>query len=93
MAEEFRHNESASKYEVTIDGEFAGEARYTLRGNEAAFDHTYVPRQFGGQGVAGRLVRYAMDDIRAKGEWKVRPVCSYVVGWFGKHPEYSDLLA
>lgn len=93
MAEEFSHNESDHRYEVSIDGEFAGEARYTLRGNVAEFDHTNVAEQFGGRGVAGRLVRFAMDDVRAQGEWKVRPACSYVIGWFGKHPEYADLLA
>ena len=34
-----------------------------------------------------------MDDIRAAGEWKVRASCSYVVRWFGQHPEYGELLA
>lgn len=93
MAEEFSHNEADHRYVASIDGEFAGEARYTLRGDVAEFDHTFVPQQFGGRGVAGRLVQFAMDDVRAKAEWTVRPACSYVISWFGKHPDYSDLLA
>ncbi|MFT4110046.1 GNAT family N-acetyltransferase, partial [Propionicimonas sp.] len=77
----------------TVDGRFAGEAHYTVRDGVAAFDHTMVPSEFGGRGVAGRLVQHAMDEVRAAGEWKVRPVCSYVGFWFDRHPEYADLLA
>ena len=92
MAEEFRHNRGASQFEVTIDGAPAGETHYRLADGVAYFDHTEVPPAFGGRGVAGRLVQYAMDEIRSAGEWKVRATCSYVVRWFGQHPEYADLL-
>lgn len=93
MAEDFTHDSSAHRFEVHVDGRFAGEAHYTLTGDVAAFDHTMVPSEFGGQGVAGRLVQHAMDEVRAAGEWKVRPVCSYVVWWFRRHPDYADLIA
>jgi len=52
-----------------------------------------VSPAFGGRGVAGRLVKYAMDDVRAAGEWKVLASCPYVLHWFGRHAEYADLLA
>jgi predicted GNAT family acetyltransferase len=93
MAEEFSHDRAAGRFEVRIDGRFAGEAHYTLRGDVAVFDHTVVPPEFGGRGVAGRLVQHAMNEVRAAGEWRVRPVCSYVVWWFDHHPEDADLLA
>lgn len=93
MSEEFTHNTAAHQFEVTIDGTFAGEAHYTLQDGVATFDHTEVPPQFGGRGVAGRLVQHAMDEVRAAGEWKVRPTCPFVVTWFQRHPDYADLLA
>jgi predicted GNAT family acetyltransferase len=93
MAEEFTHNRAAGQFEVAIDGAFAGEAHYVLSDGVATFDHTVVLPEFGGRGVAGRLVQHAMDEVRAAGEWKVRPVCPYVVRWFAQNPEYSDLLA
>lgn len=93
MVEEFSHDQKARQFEVTIDGTPAGVAHYRLNGGVADFDHTEVPSAFGRQGVAGRLVQHAMDDIRAAGEWKVRPSCSYVVRWFAQHPDYADLLA
>ena len=93
MPEEFRHDRDASQFEVSVDGTMCGVAHYQLSGGVADFDHTEVPPAFGGRGIAGRLVQYAMDEIRAAGEWKVRPACSYVVRWFAQHPDYSDLLA
>jgi predicted GNAT family acetyltransferase len=93
MTEEFRHDRQASTYEVAIDGVPAGVAGYRLNEGVAEFNHTVVLPAFGGHGVAGRLVTFAMDDVRAAGEWKVRASCSYVEYWFGQHPEYGDLLA
>lgn len=92
MAEEFRHDRAASQFEVTIDGTSAGVAGYLLDDAVAEFDHTEVSPAFGGRGVAGRLVQYAMDEVRAAGEWKVRATCPYVQRWLGEHPEYADLL-
>lgn len=88
---EFRHNADASRYEAWQGNELAGEAHYTLNGSEATFDHTLVPPKFEGRGVASELVRHAMDDIRAAGEWRVRATCWYVDGWLQRHPEYADL--
>lgn len=93
MAEEFFHKRLTSRFELFIDGRFAGEAHYTLTGTVAAFDRTFVPPEFGGRGVAGRLVRHAMDEVRRAGEWTVRPDCPFVVRWFEQHPEDADLLA
>lgn len=93
MAEEFTHDRASGRFEVTIDGVPAGMAHYSLAGQVAAFDHTEVAPAFGGRGVAERLVQHAMDEVRAAGEWKVRPACSYVVRWFEEHPDYADVLA
>lgn len=47
-------------------------------------DHTIVDGSLRGQGVAGKLVQTAVDDIKAKGG-EVRATCSYAVGWLEKH--------
>lgn len=89
---EFTHNQAASRYEARQDGELAGEAHYVLDGSVADFDHTLVPPEFEGQGIAGRLVQFAMDDVRAAGEWTVRATCPYVARWLDRHPDYADLV-
>jgi predicted GNAT family acetyltransferase len=51
-----------------------------------------VPAAIGGRGIAGRLVRAALEHARAAG-LKVVPRCSYVADYLDKHPEYADLRA
>ncbi|MFM9378443.1 GNAT family N-acetyltransferase [Gordonia sp. VNK21] len=60
-------------------------------GDRIALTHTVVYDRFGGRGFAADLVRHVLDDVRASGN-KVVPVCSYVVRYLEKHPEYSDLV-
>lgn len=46
-------------------------------------DHTFVDSSLRGQGIAGKLVREAVDQIRENGNKPV-PTCSYAVKWFEK---------
>ena len=55
-------------------------------------DHTFVPPEMRGQGVAQVLVEALVADARALG-FKIVPQCSYVAAQFRRHPEWSDLLA
>ena len=47
-------------------------------------DHTIVDDSLRGQGVAGKLVQAAVDDIKGRGG-KVQATCSYAVMWLEKH--------
>jgi predicted GNAT family acetyltransferase len=55
-------------------------------------DHTGVPPQYRGHGIAEQLVKTAMEHARSTGG-KIVPVCSYVVAQFRRHPEWADLRA
>ena len=55
-------------------------------------DHTFVPPEMRGQGVAQVLVEALVADARALG-FKIVPQCSYVEAQFRRHPEWADLLA
>jgi uncharacterized protein len=48
--------------------------------------------QFEGHGVGSALARSALDEVRAKGERDVVPVCPFIHGWIDDHPEYGDLV-
>lgn len=54
--------------------------------------HTFVDDSLRGQGVAGKLMEVAAAELRRQGK-KAKLSCSYAVGWFPKHPEFSDVLA
>lgn len=57
----------------------------------AVIDHTFVDDSLRGQGVAGKLVEAAAEQLGERG-MKVIPTCTYAVRWFQKHPEYQKLL-
>jgi len=55
-------------------------------------DHTGVPPEYEGRGIARKLVDAAIADARAQG-FRITPVCSYVEAQFRRHPEWADLRA
>ena len=55
-------------------------------------NHTFVDERLRGQGIAGKLLEQAVEELRETGR-KARPTCSYAAGWFAKHPECSGVLA
>ncbi|MER6979141.1 GNAT family N-acetyltransferase [Streptomyces carpinensis] len=79
------------RYEIQVDGEFAGFTAYRDRGEgQRVFYHTKIFDAFSGQGLASRLVREALTDVRQAGKRFV-PVCPYVKGFLGKHQEFADI--
>ncbi|HHY51503.1 MAG TPA: N-acetyltransferase [Alphaproteobacteria bacterium] len=55
-------------------------------------DHTFVPPEFRGHGLAEKLVQTLIADARREG-FRIVPVCSYVAVQFRRHPEWADLRA
>jgi len=73
------------------DGQTRGFTEYDRRGSTVVFTHTEVDSADEGHGVAGTLVRGALDQVRAAGG-DVVALCPYVRAWIDRHPEYRDLL-
>ena len=80
------------RYEIRNETRVLGVANYHRRGDRVTFTHTEVDPDAGESGLGGRLVRGALDDVRARGG-SVVPQCSFVRGWIERHPEYADLVA
>ena len=70
-------NAGEHRYEVRIGGELAGFAQYRLRPGPIAFIHTEVEGRFEGQGLGGKLIAFALDDVRERG-LAVLPICPFV---------------
>lgn len=83
----------AGEYHARLPGEKAiGRLTWVRRGTARAAEHTLVPTEIGGRGVAARLVEALVEDARNEG-FTIDPVCSYVEALFRRHPEWSDLRA
>lgn len=55
-------------------------------------NHTFVPGELRGQGIAARLVEAIVADAREQG-FRIAPECSYVETAFRRHPEWADVVA
>ena len=84
-------NRARSRYEAVVDGAVAGYAEYLLGERTIVFTHTVVEPAFEGKGIGSRLVRFALDDARARG-LKVRPQCPFFAKYIATHPAYADLV-
>ena len=84
------NNKPDHRYELNIDDHIAA-AYYTIAGNVITFTHTEVPDELGGKGIGSKLVKGALDQVRARG-LRVIPQCPFVKAYIGKHPDYADLV-
>ncbi len=89
-----RHDQDQKgEYRAHVASEKAvGRLTWVLRNGARVADHTLVPREIGGRGVAARLVEALIADARAQ-NFRIVPSCSYVAAQFDKHPDWADLLA
>lgn len=87
---EIAKDETAGRYEARAGDRVVGVADYRAIGDVVVMPHTEVDPSMRGTGLAGRLVRFALDDIRAQG-LRVDPQCWYVAEYLDRHPEYADL--
>jgi uncharacterized protein len=84
-----RDNKSLSRFELDVEGTVAF-ANYRLTPSTVIITHTETPRALRGRGIASKLVKGALELIRADG-LKVVAGCGFVVDYLGKHPEFADL--
>lgn len=78
-------------YSLDDSGKLIAEITFPDRDGVANIDHTYVDNSLCGQGIAEKLIKEAIQQIRSQ-DMKAIPTCSYAVKWFAEHPEESDLL-
>ncbi|KGQ20458.1 Acetyltransferase-like protein [Lysobacter dokdonensis DS-58] len=95
IAARIRHDADAGpgtqgRFSVTVDDVEAELVYGRDSAGQVTILHTGVPQAIGGRGVAGELVRAALDWVRAQG-LKVHTACSYSRAWVARHPEYSSL--
>lgn len=90
MPLQINHDPASGRFSTQVDGH-AAELLYRRQDRHLLIDHTGVPEAIGGRGVAGQLVKAALDYARAEG-LRVVPLCSYSAEYVRRHPEYADLV-
>ena len=81
---------AAKRFEISVDGRIAF-SKYLLAGEKIIIEHTEVPIELEGKGIASRIVHAALDYARAQ-KLKVMPLCPFTAGFIHRHPEYQNLV-
>jgi predicted GNAT family acetyltransferase len=81
-----------SRYVIEADGAEVGFVTYELDGDRIALMHAEVKYSKRNQGLASRLIEFALDDARSQG-LSVLPYCPFVRSYVAEHAdEYLDLV-
>lgn len=80
-------NKKAVAYD---EGKEIGKLTFSVNGNVWSIEHTFVDKNYGGQGIAKKLVKITVDEAK-KRDIKIIPVCSYVKKEFEKNDEYKEV--
>jgi hypothetical protein len=87
---EITNNTEKHRFELPVEGHIAA-SYYNIADGVITFIHTEVPPELGGKGIGSKLIRGALDQVRADG-LKVIAQCPFVKAFIEKHPDYQDLL-
>jgi len=84
-------NREAHRYELTVDGQTAV-VMYNEVGGGLLITVTLVPVPLEGRGIASRMAKHVLADIRERG-LLVLPTCPFFAGYLQKHPaDHADIV-
>jgi len=69
-------NDTNGRYEISVNGELAGFAKFIVGEGTIAFTHTETLPEFAGQGMGLALAKAAIEDSVARGD-TIIPVCPF----------------
>lgn len=92
MSHELTHEPDANRYVLRIDGALAATLDYRVTGGLVSFTRTFTTPALRGQGLAGVVTEFAVNDVESTTSLRIVPMCWYVGEWFDKHPERAALL-
>jgi uncharacterized protein len=86
-------NPGRSRFEIALGEEKFATVQYRIDPlGRVVLTHTEVPAEFEGKGIGSRLAKGVFDAIRESGRKAVLK-CAFLVRWYERHPEYSDIVA
>ena len=90
MSLAIRHEPEGRRFAADVDGRTAYITYRDLGSGVLELDHTYVPREHRGGGIASQLTAHALGYARERG-YRVVPSCPYVAAYIVRHPEFREL--
>jgi len=86
------NNSQHLRYEAKQGEAVVAFAEYRLVASAVMFTHTEVEQNQEGRGIGSELIRFALEDVKAKG-LIVIPMCPFVAAYIQRHlEEYLSLV-
>lgn len=89
---EYKINEEAREVQVFDGDKKIGHINMVFKGDVIDAPHTEVDKEYGGQGIAGKLVDKLVEYAR-ENKKKIIPSCPYIRDKFEKDDSYEDVYA
>jgi len=90
---EVSDNPDRRRYELRVDDRIVSIADYYLTAEDVVVvPHVETDPELRGRGMADRLMRGMLDDLRAH-DRKITPICTFAAAYLRDHPGDRDLLA
>lgn len=88
---EITDNRDTHRYELTIDDQ-TSVVMYNEVGGGLLITETMVPIPLEGRGIASRMAKHVLADIRERG-LVILPTCPFFAGYLKKHAEhYANIV-
>ena len=87
-----RHEPEARRFAADVAGKTAYLTYRELDGPILDLDHTFVPPEHRGGGIASQLTLRALEYARERG-YRIVPSCRFVAAYIECHPEHRALRA
>ena len=84
-------NQRESRSVALNEGNIIGYCQYKEEKNVWSITHTVVKQEFGGRGIAKRLVLAVIEEARKQNK-KINPICSYAKKMMESSDEYKDVI-
>ena len=84
-------NQRESRSVALNEGNIIGYCQYKEENDVWSITHTVVKQEFGGRGIAKRLVLAVIEEARKQNK-KINPICSYAKKMMESSNEYKDVL-
>lgn len=86
------HHCQENRFELELENYSAELNYHWVEDNRLmSLNRVFVPQELRGKGIASRLTQRVLVLAREQ-QWKVIPVCPFVVTYLKRHPEWQDLL-
>ena len=88
---EIRYTKEEKRSVALSEGNIIGCCQYKEENDVWSITHTVVKQEFGGRGIAKRLVLAVIEEARKQNK-KINPICSYAKKMMESSDEYKDVL-